>query len=79
MPSLEPLPDAQRRALLEAMYQFAIATDGDKHAAKIALDQELDAVAKMGELSRRDVKDYVRAHLFPDYYRRRRIEDRGHL
>ena len=79
MSSLAPLPDAQRLALLEALYQHSIATDGDKQATKDALDKLLDQVARGANLSRRDVKDYVRAHLFPDYYRRRRIEDRGHL
>jgi hypothetical protein len=74
-----PLPDADRRALLEALYQHTIAPESEKAATKAALDELLDRVAATVGLSRRDVKDYVRAELFPDYYRRRRIEDRGHL
>lgn len=74
-----PLADADRCALLEAMYQHAIAPDSEKAATKVALDKLLDRVATMANLSRRDVKDYVRAELYPDYYRRRRVEDRGHL
>jgi hypothetical protein len=73
------LPDAQRLALLEALYQHTIANEGEKAATKTELDRLLDQVAATAGLSRRDVKDYVRAELFPDYYRRRRIEDRGHL
>ncbi len=73
------LPDAQRLALLEAMYQHAIATEAEKHATKCELDRLLDIAGNGTQLSRRDIKDYVRAELFPDYYRRRRIEDRGHL
>lgn len=65
--------------MLEALYQQTIATEGDKAAAKRLLDQRLDEVAAIAGLSRREVKDWLRANLFPDYYRRRRIEDRGHL
>ncbi|MFA6288069.1 MAG: hypothetical protein WC661_11855 [Opitutaceae bacterium] len=74
-----PLPDAQRRALLEAFYQHSIACEAEKAATKAILDGLLDKVAATSGLSRRDVKDYVRAELYPDYYRRRRVEDRGHL
>lgn len=74
-----PLPDQQRLALREAFYQQTIATEGEKAAAKRSLDQRLDEVAAIAGLSRREVKDWVRAELFPDYYRRRRIEDRGHV
>ena len=74
-----PLPDAQRRALLEAMYQHAIALEAEKAATKRILDEQLDAVGKIAGLSRREVKDWVRSEIYPDYYRRRRVEDRGHL
>lgn len=74
-----PLSDADRRALLEAFYQHSIAPDSEKAETKQTLDQLLDQVATAAALSRRDVRDFVRAELFPDYYRRRRIEDRGHL
>lgn len=76
---MPPLADADRIALLEAMYQHTIASDSEKAATKQTLDKLLDAVATAASLSRRDVKDYVRAELFPDYYKRRRIEDRSHL
>jgi hypothetical protein len=73
------LPDAERRALLEAFYQYTIAPESEKASAKKSLDEMLDCIAAGVGLSRRDVKDFVRAELFPDYYRRRRVEDRGHL
>jgi hypothetical protein len=74
-----PLPDAQRLALLEALYQYTIACESEKAAAKIAFDELSDRVTVGTGLARRDVQDYLRATFFPDYYRRRRIEDRGHL
>lgn len=74
-----PLPDAQRLALLEALYQQTIACESEKATAQRTLDELCDRVVQGTGLSRRDLKDYVRAELFPDYYRRRRVEDRGHL
>jgi hypothetical protein len=66
-----------RLKLLELLYAYSTAPAAEKAEALAELDAAVDAARAGTMFSRQDIKDHLRRNYFPDYYRLRRMQERG--
>jgi hypothetical protein len=70
--------DEKRRHLLTLLYDWKTAPENERAAAKRLLDAALDEARKDTPFSREDIKDYLMAEHYKQYFvQRKRSENAG--